>query len=51
MQHIVKTYLLDSGFMAIIPPSTQKKKKVSLNKLPGEIKAYKTKTAAHRPKI
>lgn len=51
MQHIVKTHLLDSVFMAITPPPTQKKKKVSLNKLPVEIKAYKTKTAAHHPKI
>lgn len=37
----------ESGFIAIIPLPTQKRK-VLLNRSYGEVKAYRTETVAHR---
>lgn len=53
MQGIITIYMPESGFMAIIPPPTQKKKKnpqkkAFINQLPDKVKSCRTNTAASK---
>ena len=50
MEGIITIYMPESGFMDIISPPTQKKK-VSINKLPGEVKSHRINTAACSLKV